>query len=406
MTRVLLLENPDRSADEVFAKAGFEVVRIKHALQGEDLIDALEGIDILGIRSKTVVTREVLAARPNLSAIGAFCIGTNQINLSACNEHGIAVFNAPYANTRSVVELAIGEAIMLARRVPERNALLHRGQWEKSASGSHELRGKTLGIVGYGSIGSQLSILAEAMGMRVLFYDLAERLALGNARRVRSLDELLSSSDVVSLHVDGRRANKGFFGRAQFAQMKHGAIFLNLSRGSIVDVEALIEKLDDGTLIGAGIDVYPEEPNANGEVFTSELAKYPNVILTPHIGGSTLEAQESIGYYVAGKLSDYHRKGSTDMSVNFPHISASPTHQALYRIAWIHHNIPGAMALVNQIFANESANITSQALATEGDIGYMVTDISSDLPDAAVQALASSAQNIRVRVLKRAASVA
>lgn len=406
MTRVLLLENPDRSADEVFAKAGFEVVRIKGALQGKDLIDALEGIDILGIRSKTVVTREVLRARPQLSAIGAFCIGTNQIDLSACNELGIAVFNAPYANTRSVVELAIGEAIMLARRVPERNTLLHRGQWEKSASGSHELRGKTLGIVGYGAIGSQLSILAEAMGMRVLFYDLAERLALGNARRIRSLDELLAASDVVSLHVDGRQSNKGFFGRAQFAQMKHGSIFLNLSRGSVVDIDALIEKLDDGTLIGAGIDVFPQEPNANGEAFTSELATYPNVILTPHIGGSTLEAQESIGYYVAGKLSDYHRKGSTDMSVNFPHICASPTHQALYRIAWIHHNIPGAMALVNQIFANESANITSQALATEGDIGYMVTDISSDLPDAAVAALESSAKTIRVRVLKRADSAA
>lgn len=401
MTRILLLENPYHSADEVFSKTDCEIIRIEGALQGQELIAALEGVDILGVRSKTNVTREVLEACPNLTAIGAFCIGTNQIDLAACNDLGIAVFNAPYANTRSVVELAISEAIALTRHIPEKDRALHSATWEKSAKGAHEVRGKTLGIVGYGSIGTQLSVLAEAMGMRVVFFDIAERLAIGNAKRVRSLDELLNRSDIVSLHVDGRASNKGFFSRSQFDQMKPGSILINLSRGSIVDIDALVDKLRDGSLAGAGIDVFPEEPDANGDPFDSPLVEFPNVILTPHIGGSTLEAQESIGYFVAGKLLDYWRKGSTELSVNIPNISTTPARTSLYRIAWIHKNMPGALARVNQIFADEDANINTQVLATEGDIGYMVTDISTELPAHAVEHLADSAKNIRLRVLKR-----
>ncbi len=401
MARILLLENPHSSADEVFAKAGHEIVRVAGALQGQDLIDALQGVQMLGIRSKTSVTREVLEACPELVAVGAYCIGTNQVDLQAANDHGVAVFNAPYANTRSVVELAIGEAIALTRHLPEKNTALHRNVWEKSATGAHEVRGKTLGIVGYGSIGTQLSVLAEAMGMRVLFFDIAERLAIGNAKRVRSLDQLLAASDVVSLHVDGRAANKGFFGRTEMEKMKPGAILINLSRGSIVDIDALCDKLADGSLSGAGIDVFPEEPDANGDPFDSPLIQFPNVLLTPHIGGSTIEAQESIGYFVSSKMMDYLRKGNTELSVNIPNIESSPSRSSLHRIAWIHENTPGALARVNQIFANAGANINAQILATEGEIGYMVTDISGELPADAVAQLSASEQNIRLRVLRR-----
>ena len=401
MARILLLENPHSSADEVFAKAGHEIVRVAGALQGQDLIDALQGVQMLGIRSKTSVTREVLEACPELVAVGAYCIGTNQVDLQAANDHGVAVFNAPYANTRSVVELAIGEAIALTRHLPEKNTALHRNVWEKSATGAHEVRGTTLGIVGYGSIGTQLSVLAEAMGMRVLFFDIAERLAIGNAKRVRSLDQLLAASDVVSLHVDGRAANKGFFGRTEMEKMKPGAILINLSRGSIVDIDALCDKLADGSLSGAGIDVFPEEPDANGDPFDSPLIQFPNVLLTPHIGGSTIEAQESIGYFVSSKMMDYLRKGNTELSVNIPNIESSPSRSSLHRIAWIHENTPGALARVNQIFANAGANINAQILATEGEIGYMVTDISGELPADAVAQLSASEQNIRLRVLRR-----
>ena len=401
MARILLLENPHASADDLFARANHEIIRIDHALQGQDLINALDGVQLLGIRSKTSVTREVIEACPELVAIGAYCIGTNQIDLEAANDHGVAVFNAPYANTRSVVELAICEAIALTRHLPEKNTVLHEKIWEKSAAGAHEVRGKTLGIVGYGSIRSQLSILAEAMGMRVLFYDIAERLAIGNARRLRSLDELLASSDIVSLHVDGRPTNRNFFGRDQMDKMKPGAILINLSRGSIVDINALSDKLADGSISGAGIDVYPDEPDANGDPFDSPLIGFPNVLLTPHIGGSTVEAQESIGYFVTGKLMDYWRKGATELSVNMPHIASSPSVDSLYRIAWIHRNTPGALARVNQVFANAGANINRQILATEGEIGYMVTDLSGELPPETVNHLDESEQNIRVRVLKR-----
>ncbi|MBE6484384.1 MAG: phosphoglycerate dehydrogenase, partial [Actinomycetaceae bacterium] len=293
MVRILLLENPHGSANEVFERANAEVVRVNGALQGQELIDALQGFDMLGIRSKTNVTREVLEACPQLTAIGAFCIGTNQIDLGEASRRGIAVFNAPYANTRSVVELAVAEAIALTRHIPERNRALHERRWEKTANGAHEVRGKTLGIVGYGSIGTQLSVLAEALGLRVVFFDIAERLAIGNAKRVRSLDELLHQSDIVSIHVDGRASNRGFFGRHELEQMRDGAILINLSRGFVLDIDALSEHLENGHLAGAAVDVFPSEPDANGEPFDSPLIGFDNVILTPHIGGSTLEAQES-----------------------------------------------------------------------------------------------------------------
>lgn len=401
VTRALLLENPHSNADAAFARAGIEVIRHRGALDEDDLIEALDGIDILGLRSKTQVSARVFEAHPQLTAIGAFCIGTNQIDLAAASKAGVAVFNAPYSNTRSVVELAVAEIIALCRRLPVLDKSLHKGLWEKNASGAHEIRGRTLGIVGFGNIGMQLSVVAEALGMRVCYYDTAEKLTIGNARRMRSLEELLEVSDIVSLHVDGRASNEGLFGEEQFALMKPGAYFLNLSRGFVVDVDALAARLADGRIAGAGVDVFPAEPKANGDPFDSPLMGAPNVILTPHIGGSTEEAQRGIGLFVSEKLVDYWRKGSTDMSVNLPIIAASPAHSSLYRIAWVHENMPGALAMVNSAFASHGANIDAQQLATSGEIGYMVTDISSEIPAQAVQQLAQEPSTIRLRVLSR-----
>lgn len=404
MTRALLLENPNSNADAAFARAGIHVSRHRGALEESALIDSLEDVHILGIRSKTRVSRAVFEAHPQLTAIGAFCIGTNQIDLEAASDHGVAVFNAPYSNTRSVVELAIGEIISLARRLPVQDKALHGGTWFKESDGAHEVRGRTLGIVGFGNIGMQLGVIAEALGMKVLFYDTAEKLAIGNARRMRSLDELLELSDIVSLHVDGRPENTGLFGAEQFDKMKPGAIFLNLSRGFVVDVDALAERIADGRISGAGVDVYPSEPAASGDSFESVLTGLPNVILTPHIGGSTEEAQRSIGLFVSEKLVSYWRKGATDMSVNIPNISTSPAHSSLYRITWAHQNMPGALAMVNQMFAQAGANIDAQQLATDGSVGYMVTDISSPIPVDALRALENAPSNIRLRVLSREAN--
>lgn len=399
--KALLLENPHSNADAAFARAGIEVERHRGALDEASLIDALDGCDMLGIRSKTSVSRRVFEAHPQLCAIGAFCIGTNQVDIPAANDHGIAVFNAPYSNTRSVVELAIGEIISLARRLPVQNDALHRGIWQKDASGAHEIRGRTLGIIGFGNIGMQLSVIAEALGMRVVYYDTSEKLSIGNARRMRTLDELLEISDIVSIHVDGRPENNQFFGAQEFDKMKPGAIFLNLSRGLVVDVDALAERLVDGRLGGAGVDVFPAEPHANNDPFSSVLTGIPNVILTPHIGGSTEEAQRAIGLFVSDKLVSYWRKGSTDMSVNLPNISTTPSYESLYRVGWVHHNSPGALAMVNNVFADHGANIESQQLATVGNIGYMVTDISSQIPANAIDTLAHHESSIRLRVMSR-----
>ncbi|MCI7551072.1 MAG: phosphoglycerate dehydrogenase [Actinomycetaceae bacterium] len=401
MSKILLLENPHTSADETFNRYGMEVVRVPGSLDEDDLIEALQGFDMVGIRSKTNLTERVMENSPQLQLIGTFSIGTNQIDLDAAAKRGIPVFNAPYSNTRSVVEMVIAELISLYRHLPEHNARLQRGDWQKSAAGSREVRGKTLGIIGYGSIGSQLSVVAEALGMTVIFYDVAEKLAIGNAQRAKSLDELLAVSDVVSLHIDGRPANKGFFSRDMFNKMKKGSVFINLARGQVADLDALREKLLDGSIIGAGIDVYPTEPKKNGDEFTSVLRSVPNVILTPHVGGSTLEAQEDIGHYVSNKLMNYWRKGETEMSVNIPNLGGAPSTDVLHRIGWIHRNTPGALARVNHLFAQAGANITYQSLATEGEYGYMVTDLSSEIPPQTLDELRASEAHIRLRVLDR-----
>ncbi len=398
VARALLLENPHSNADSALEAAGLTVTRHAAAMSEDELIDALHDVAVLGIRSQSQVTARVLDAHPELEAIGAFCIGTNQIDLAAASRLGVAVFNAPFSNTRSVVELAVSEIIALTRRLTERDRALHDGTWDKSAMGSHEVRGRTLGIIGYGNIGTQLSVVAEALGMRVIFFDIAEKLSLGNARRMSSLDALLAEADIVSLHVDGRPGNAGMFGGPQFAAMRAGACFINLSRGFLVDVDALAENIRSGRIAGAALDVFPDEPRANGEPFESVLRGLPNVILTPHVGGSTEEAQENIGLFTSGKLGRYHRYGNTSLSVNLPSLSQAPTSErARYRLAYLHRNTPGVLALMNQTFAEYGCNIEGQTLATRGGIGYVVTDISSDLPVEAVEALRRMEDTIRMR---------
>lgn len=395
--KALLLENIHSEAVRVLNQRGFQIETRGSALAEDDLIAALQGVDYLGIRSRTQVTPRIIAGSPHLRAIGAFCIGTNQIALDAAAEAGIPVFNAPYSNTRSVVELAIGEIIAMARHLTDRNKQVHDGLWDKSAIGSHEIRGRTLGIVGYGNIGSQLSVLAEALGMRVLFYDMVDRLALGNAQRVDSLEELLGEAETVSLHVDGRPENERMFGARQFAQMRPRSLFLNLCRGHVVDLEALHASLERGHLAGAAIDVFPSEPKSKGERFVSRLQGMNNVILTPHIGGSTQEAQVDIGRFVAGKFADYEGHGSTSMAVNLPEVSAGPVAQQ--RIVHLHRNVPGVMARLNALLARHDMNIGSQTLSTKGQIGYAVTDVSGNPYQGLLAELEALDETIRVRVL-------
>jgi len=396
--KALLLENVHPLSVEILAANGVEVVTRSGALDEDELIEALKGVQLLGIRSKTHVTAKVIEAASDLVAVGAFCIGTNQIDLKSAAQHGVAVFNAPFSNTRSVVELAISEIIALTRRLTERDKALHDGVWDKTADGSHEVRGRTLGIIGYGNIGTQLSVLAENLGMSVVFYDTAEKLALGNAQRLTSMDELLRVSDIVTIHVDGRPGNAGLFGETEFSKMKPGAIFLNLSRGFVMDNSALRSAILSGHLAGAAVDVFPVEPKKRGEQFESELRGLPNVILTPHIGGSTLEAQESIGEFVANKLKDYVRTGSTTLSVNLPNLALEST-TGVTRIAFLHRNTPGVLAAVNNTLAEFGTNVEGQLLATRGEIGYVVTDTDSSVEIEALEALKSMEQYIRIRVL-------
>ncbi len=398
MLRCLLLEDIHPDAAVLLRSAGYDVEQLTRALEGDELVRRLDGVDLLGIRSKTTVTAEVLKQAPQLLAIGAFCIGTNQIDLQAASATGVAVFNAPFSNTRSVVELAVSELIALTRRLTVKDALMHRGIWDKSASGSHEIRGRTLGIVGYGNIGSQLSVLAENLGMSVIFYDTADKLAMGNARRCASLDELIDSADVVTLHVDGRPGNSGFFGPREFARMRQGALFLNLSRGFVVDHGALAEQITSGHLAGAAIDVFPEEPSARGEEFTSELRGLENVILTPHVGGSTEEAQQDIGHFVAGKLRDYVHAGVTTLSVNLPPVALPPI-EGSHRLLYLHHNTPGVLGAVDGLLAEHSINIVAQLLATAGDYGYVVTDVAGPLSDEACSQLRALPVTVRLRLV-------
>jgi D-3-phosphoglycerate dehydrogenase len=396
--RALLLETVHPDAVAVLTEAGLEVEALDRSLAGAELADHLRGVSLLGIRSKTEVRAEVLARADSLLAVGAFCIGTNQIDLGGADAAGVAVFNAPFSNTRSVVELAIAEIIALTRQLTVKDRALHDGVWDKSASGAHEVRGRRLGIVGYGNIGAQLSVLAESLGLTVLFYDTADKLALGNARRCESLDELLEAADVVSLHVDGRPSNRGIFGEEQFARMRAGSTFLNLSRGFVVDHAALRRHIESGHIAGAAVDVFPDEPSARGERFRSELRGLPNVILTPHIGGSTEEAQQDIGRFVAGKLRDYLVDGSSAMSVNLPHLSL-PLRGDAHRIAHLHRNVPGVLAAINGLLAEHKVNIESQILATRGELGYVLTDVAVDYPGDVLAELGRMAETIRVRIL-------
>jgi D-3-phosphoglycerate dehydrogenase len=396
--RALLLESIHDDAAFALRDAGFEVERVDRALSDDELVEAVRGVHVLGLRSNTTLTARALDAADSLLAVGAFCIGTNQIDLPATLDRGVAVFNAPFSNTRSVVELAISELIALTRRLTDKNSDMHRGVWDKSAVGSHEVRGRRLGIVGYGNIGSQLSVLAEALGMRVLFFDTADRLALGNARRCGTLDELLAESDVVSLHVDGRSTNAGIFGEEQFGRMRPGSIFLNLSRGFVVDHEALRAHIESGHLTGAAVDVFPVEPKARGEEFVSVLRGLPNVILTPHVGGSTEEAQQDIGHFVAGKLRDYVGDGNTSLSVNLPPV-ALPREPGQARLLHLHLNTPGVLATVNGLLADHGVNIDGQLLSTRGTLGYVVTDIGGAPTPDVVAALEALPETVRLRVL-------
>ncbi|GAA4355711.1 phosphoglycerate dehydrogenase [Angustibacter luteus] len=396
--RALLLENIHTDAAELLRASGHEVETRSGALDEDELIDALPGIDLLGIRSTTFLTEKVLAGAPQLQAVGAFCIGTNQIDLTAATGNGVAVFNAPYSNTRSVVEVTIGAIIALARRLTEKNAAMHAGIWDKSAKGSHEVRGRKLGIVGYGNIGSQLSVVAEALGMSVFFYDTEDRLAMGNARRCGSLGELLETAEVISLHVDGRPGNQDMFGEQQFATMRPRSFFMNMSRGFVVDTEALGKHIRSGHIAGAAIDVFPFEPKRQGDPFDSDLRGLPNVILTPHVGGSTQEAQQDIGRFVAGKLIGYAQGGSTSLSVNMPPIGAGDL-AGSHRLAHMHRNVPGVLATVNALFAEHGVNVEAQNLSTRGDVGYLVTDVNADYTPEIVERLEQMPETIRLRVL-------
>lgn len=399
--KCLLLEGIHARAAEAFHADGYLSVRtLPKSLAGDALTSALKDVHFLGIRSRTEITSAVIAAAPKLAAIGCYCIGTNQVDLKAAALRGIPVFNAPYSNTRSVAELVVGEAIMLLRGIPEKNALVHRGGWTKSANGSVEVRGKTLGIVGYGHIGTQVGILAEHLGMRVIFYDIAGKLPLGNARPVSKLGTLLAESDVVTLHVPETPATKHLIGRSQLAHMKKGSHLINAARGLVVDLDALADALERRHLAGAALDVFPVEPKGNDEEFKSPLRRFDNVLLTPHIGGSTIEAQENIGLEVSDKLVRYSDNGSTVTAVNFPEVTL-PEHAGTgtCRLLHVHRNVPGVLAHINEKFGHRGVNISAQYLQTNEHIGYCVMDVDAAASEVAIDELQTVTGTIRARLL-------
>lgn len=397
--KILLLEGIHDSAREYFHGHGYtQVQQVPKALSGDELRRALEGVHMVGIRSRTQLTAEVIESAARLMAIGCFCIGTNQVDLASAARRGIPVFNAPHSNTRSVAEMVIAEMIMLLRQLGDRNTATHQGRWLKSAEGSFELRGKTIGIVGYGHIGSQVSILAEAMGMRVLYHDILPRLPMGNARQLGSLSELLGAVDVVTLHVPEDASTVNLIEAARLAEMRPGSYLINASRGTVVDVDALAEALRAGRLAGAAIDVFPREPAHANDPFVSPLQNLPNVVLTPHIGGSTLEAQNNIGREVAAKLTMYSDQGATVGAVNFPQLSLAPAQRA-HRLLHIHHNQPGVLASINRALAAGEVNILGQYLQTTAELGYVVTDIDREYPDALLTQLEAVPGTIRFRIL-------
>lgn len=398
--KVLLLENVHPAAFQLFTKEGFQIELVKGALDEDELIEKIKDVSIIGLRSKTNLTKKVLE-HPNaarLMCVGAFCIGTNQIDLSECENRGIAVFNAPYSNTRSVVELSIGLMVMLTRNIFEKSTKMHAGIWDKSATNSYEIRGKKIGLIGYGNIGTQISVIAEALGMEVYFFDIVDKLALGNAKKCNSLKELLSTVDFVSMHVDGRKSNTNIFGQQEFSWMKDNAIFLNLSRGHVVQIPALVEAIKSGKVWGAAIDVFPYEPKTNDEEFINELRGLPNVILTPHIGGSTEEAQANIGEFVPSKLLQFMNNGSTYGSVNFPELQLPPLENA-HRLLHIHHNVPGILAQINNVFAKYHVNIIGQYLKTTEQTGYVITDVAKEYADEIVNELKLIDNTIKFRML-------
>ncbi|SEC86154.1 D-3-phosphoglycerate dehydrogenase [Tenacibaculum sp. MAR_2009_124] len=395
--KMLLLENVHADAKMRLAEDGFSVETVSRSLSEDELVEKIKDVHVLGIRSKTQVTKRVVEAAEKLMVVSAFCIGTKQIDLEACKERGIAVFNAPYSNTRSVVELAIGEIIMLMRSVFQRSTEIHNEQWNKTAQGSREVRGKKLGIVGYGNIGKQLSVLAEALGMDVYYYDVEDKLALGNATKINSLNELLNISDVITLHIDDNAANKNFIGKEEIAQMKDGAHLVNLSRGFVVDIDALVDALKSGKIAGAAIDVYPEEPRKNGGFYT-KLKGLDNVILTPHVGGSTEEAQRDIADFVPSKIMAYINSGNTVDAVNFPNIRL-PKHKNAHRFLHIHKNVPGIMAKINEVLAKFELNISGQYLSTDEKVGYVITDVDKKYNQEVISDLKKVEGTIRFRVL-------
>ena len=397
--KFLLLEGVHQSALDSLHDAGYTNIEYhKKALDEDDLIEAIKDAHFVGIRSRTHLSAEVLQHAQKLIAIGCFCIGTNQVDLEAAKQRGIPVFNAPFSNTRSVAELVLGEILLLMRQVPQANAEVHRGLWNKSAIGSHEVRNKKLGIIGYGHIGSQLSILAEAVGLKVYFYDVENKLPLGNAQQIRTLEELLSTCDVISLHVPENYSTKNLMSKERIEQLKQNSILINAARGTVVDLDALADALDNRCILGAAIDVFPTEPASINDPFESPLRRFDNVILTPHIGGSTSEAQENIGSEVANKLVKYSDNGSTLSAVNFPEVSL-PEHFGTKRLMHIHQNRPGILNKINQIFTDEGINIAAQFLQTNPQIGYVVIDVETNNTDNVLQRLRSIEGTIKARVL-------
>jgi D-3-phosphoglycerate dehydrogenase len=397
--KILLLENVSETAVKNFTRYGYtEVEKLTKALSEEELMQAIKKVHLLGIRSKTQITKKVLAAAEKLQAIGCFCIGVNQVDLEAATENGIAVFNAPYSNTRSVAELVIGASIMLIRRIPDKNAAAHNGIWLKEASGSYELRGKTLGIIGYGNIGSQVSVLAESLGMKVIFYDVETKLPLGNATDIRRLKDLMGKADIITLHVPETEQTKNLINKANLKYCKKGAIVINYARGEVVDLLALRMAVENGQIAGAAIDVFPVEPEKNGDRFESPLQGLPNVILTPHIGGSTEEAQQNIGEDVSSKMLNYLEKGITFGSHTVPVLSLPPQ-AGSHRILHIHHNVPGVLSAINGELSKYKINIVGQYLKTNEDIGYVVVDVDKQLSRKAEQLLRAVPHTVKVRLL-------
>ena len=398
--KILLLEGLHPSSVEVLQAAGYSNIEYhKGSLSEEELVEAVKDVHVIGIRSRTNLSEEVINAANKLVAIGCFCIGTNQVDLDAAAKRGVPVFNAPFSNTRSVAELVLGQILLLLRGIPEKNALAHRGIWKKSADNSYEARGKRLGIIGYGHIGTQLGIIAENLGMRVYYYDIENKLSLGNATQVHTMSELLNKCDVISLHVPETPETKNMMGEEEFARMKPGAIFINAARGTVVDIPALCNTLEAGHLAGAAIDVFPVEPKTNADPFESPLQRFDNVILTPHVGGSTQEAQENIGVEVAGKLAKYSDNGSTLSSVNFPEVSLPEHGGECSRLLHIHKNRPGILTQINTIFAEEGINIAAQYLQTAAEIGYVVIDVETERSEEALIKLKSIEGTIRSRIL-------